>query len=79
MCVVHRRSSISRYAFVVAHLLDRHRETKTNKPVKRPREHEVIVGGQLAQAGGELALVDQPTGLVDDCEGEDGPERGAAR
>lgn len=52
---------------------------KTNEPVKRPREHEVIVGRQLAQTGGELALVDQPTGLVDDCEGEDGPERGVQR
>lgn len=44
--------------------------------MKRPREHEVIVGRQLAQTGGELALVDQPTGLIDDCEGEDGPEGG---
>ena len=37
-----------------------------NKPVKCPCEDEIVVGGELAQAGLELALVDQTTGLVDD-------------
>ena len=37
-----------------------------NKPVKCPREDEIVVGGELAQAGLELALVDETTGLVDD-------------
>ena len=37
-----------------------------NKPVKCPREDEIVVGGELSQAGLELALVDQTTGLVDD-------------
>lgn len=44
-----------------------------NKPVKCPCEDEIVVGGELAQAGLELALVDETTGLVDDDEGEDGP------
>lgn len=44
--------------------------------MKRPREHEVIVRRQFAQTGCELALVDQPTGFIDNCQGEDGPVRG---
>ena len=44
-----------------------------NKPVKCPCEDEIVVGGELAQAGLELALVDETTGLVDDDQGEDGP------
>lgn len=44
-------------------------------PVKGTGEDEVVVGRELAQAGLELALVDQPAGLVDNDEGKDGPEK----
>ena len=44
-----------------------------NEPVKCPREHEVIVCGQFAQSGRELALVDQTTSLVDNRQREDSP------
>lgn len=36
-------------------------------------QDEVVVCGQLAQAGLELALVDQTTSFVDDDERKNGP------
>lgn len=42
-------------------------------PVEGPCQNEVVVGGQLAQTGLELALVDETPGLVDDDEREHGP------
>lgn len=42
-------------------------------PVEGPCQNEVVVRGQLAQSGLELALVDETAGFVDDDEGEDGP------
>jgi hypothetical protein len=42
-------------------------------PVEGTGEDEVVVGRELAQAGLELALVDQTTSLVDDDKREDSP------
>lgn len=36
-------------------------------------QNEVVVGGQFAQAGLELALIDQTPCFVDNDQGEDGP------
>lgn len=44
-------------------------------PVKSTGEDEVVVGRELAQAGLELALVNQTASLVDDDEGEYGPKK----
>lgn len=41
--------------------------------MKGTGKDKVIVGGEFAQAGLELALVDQTSGLVNDNEREDGP------
>lgn len=38
-------------------------------------QNEVVVCRQLAQAGLELALVDETAGFVYDDEGEHGPDR----
>lgn len=46
-----------------------------DSPVKGTGKDEVVVGGELAQAGLEFTLVDQATGLVNYDEGEDGPGR----
>jgi hypothetical protein len=43
--------------------------------VKGTGEDEVIVGGELAQAGLELPLVDQTSSLVDHYERENSPGR----
>jgi len=46
---------------------------RVDLPVKGTGEDEVVVGRELAQAGLELALVDQTAGLIDDDERKDGP------
>lgn len=43
--------------------------------MKRPRQHQVVVGRELAQPRLEVALVDKPAGLVDDYERVDWPAR----
>lgn len=47
--------------------------------MKGTGENEVIVGGKLAQAGLEFALINETTGLVDDNQGEDGPVKAVSR
>ena len=47
---------------------------KGEVPMKRPSKHKVIVDIQLVQPLGEVALVDQPAGFVDDYQGIDDPE-----
>lgn len=41
--------------------------------VEGAREDKEIVGGELGEAGVEVAVVDEATGFVDDEEGEDDP------
>lgn len=46
---------------------------RPNVPVKCARQDQVVVDGELVETPVEVALIDEPTGSIDDDESEDDP------